>query len=422
MRIQVGIDPGKRTHQVCFLREGRTEGRPLAIPNDRKGFQELAAILEAYQGQGHLVEAGIEPSGHYWENLGYFLQDQGYLVKLINPFHVSRYKEILDNTPTKTDAKDSKIIATLLHQGRTLSANLPRSPYAELRRLTSLRLDLLQERRRLRCKLHVWVDRFFPEYQTLMSDLAGPTSLGILKKYGSPDKIARTSEEELAGELRRLSRGRLGWSRARELKEQAAHSVGQTVSPQAAALALELLTGKLWRIRQEVNRVERAIRKLLPQLPEAVDLQTIPGVGWWGAAVFLGEVGPVSQYPGARSIEKLAGLNLCEQSSGAKQGERHISRRGRSTLRQLAYQLAVGGLRHNEEFKEYYEEKLARCGEKTKALVALGAKILRVMYGVAKSGRGYVPLAQRREEYEQRRWLKGGQGNADLGSLRGPQG
>lgn len=405
MRIQVGIDPGKRTHQVCFLCEGRTEKRPLVISNDREGFQQLVAILETYQRQGHLVEAGVEPSGHYWENLGYFLQDQGYPVKLVNPFHVSRYKEILDNTPTKTDPKDSRIIATLLHQGRTLQANLPRGLYAELRRLTSLRLDLLQERRRLRCKLHVWVDRFFPEYRTLWSDMAGPTSLGILKKYGSPEKIAQASVEELAGELRRLSRGRLGETRARELKAKAAHTVGQTVSPRAAKLELELLTEGLGRLRLQVKGVERAIRKLLPQLPEAVHLQTISGVGWWGAAVFLGEVGPVSQYPGARSIEKLAGLNLCEQSSGAKQGERHISRRGRSRLRQLAYQLALGGPNHNQEFKEYYEEKLARCGNKTKALVALGAKILRVMYGVAKSGRGYVPLAQRREEYEQRRWL-----------------
>lgn len=408
MRVHVGIDPSKQRHQVCFLAEGLARDRSLIIANDREGFQRLLDRLNAYCIQGHQVELAIEPSGHYWENLGYFLQEQSYESQLVNPFHVSRYTEIWDNTPTKTDRKDSRIIATLLWEGRTLHNNLPHGPYAELRRLTHLRRDLLQERRRLRSKLHVWIDRYFPEYHRLFSEVAGPSSLGVLAKYGSPQRIAQAAIAELSGELKRLSRGKLGETKARQLQKQAAQSVGQTIAPRAAHLELKLLVKKIRQNREEIKQVEREIRGVLQELPEAEWLETIPGVGRWGVAVFLGAVGPVERYRNGRSVEKLAGLNLSEQSSGARRGARHISRRGRSDLRQLAYQLALAGIRHNGEFREFYERKLGRGAAKVSALVALGAKILRVMYGVVKSGQGYRPLVERQREYE--RGLGAGRG------------
>ncbi|MFQ5924044.1 MAG: IS110 family transposase [Anaerolineales bacterium] len=405
MRILVGIDPSKQHHQVSFLADDpRRNGhrpRQLTITNDHSGFQRLLDRLNTYQAQGDHVEVAIEPSGHYWENLSYFLHDHGYPPQLVNPFHVSRYTEIWDNTPTKTDPKDSQLVATLLREGRTLYNNLPQGAYAELRRLTTVRRDLLQERRRLRVKLHVWVDRYFPEYRRLFSDLAGPTSLGILAKYGGPKRIAQTPQAELAQAVKQLSRGKLGETRARQLKEQAAGSVGQTRAPRAAQLELKLLIAKIRQNGLQVKQVEEAIQRTLRELSEAQRLETIPGVGWRSVAVFLGVVGPVSRYPRARSIEKLAGLNLWERSSGKHQGERHISRRGRSDLRQLAYQLAVCGMRHNDEFRAFYEEKLKRSGVKLKALVALGAKMLRVMYGVAKSQQRYKRLAERQQERNQ---------------------
>jgi transposase len=243
--------------------------------------------------------------------------------------------------------------------------------------------------------------------------------LGILAKYGCPQRIVEVAAAQLSRDLKELSRGKLGRARALKLQEQAARSVGQTVAYRAAEVELQLLIERFQQNREELKLVEQQLRLVLEELPEAGLLQTIPGVGWWGAAVFLGEVGPVGRYRGGRSVEKLAGLNLSEHSSGTQRGERHISRRGRSGLRQLAYQLALGGIRHNEEFRLFYERKLLRGSPKVSALVALGAKVLRVMYGVVKSGQGYRPLDVRQMEYES---SGAGRRNADLTSLRGPSG
>jgi transposase len=37
---------------------------------------------------------GMEPTGHYWLNLAYFLKAKGYDVVLVNPMHVKNLKKI----------------------------------------------------------------------------------------------------------------------------------------------------------------------------------------------------------------------------------------------------------------------------------------------------------------------------------------
>lgn len=47
------------------------------------------------------VVVGIEPTGHYWMNLAYFLDQYGIPLVMVNPMHVKRSKELDDNLPTK---------------------------------------------------------------------------------------------------------------------------------------------------------------------------------------------------------------------------------------------------------------------------------------------------------------------------------
>ena len=330
-----------------------------------------------------------------FENLGYRLLEEGYVVQLVNPFHVSRYKEIFDNSPQKDDRKDGQIIATLVKEGRSLHNNLPVGGYAELRHLTHLREHLLKEGTRLRNWLHRWVDRHFPEYSELFSDLFGATCLGLLEKHGGPQGMAQAPVEELTGVIRSLSRGKLRHKRAQEVQARAARTVGQTAAPRAGRAELNWLLRRIGTWQKEVKEVERLIKEGLILREEDKYLQSIPGVGWWGAAVFLGEVGDIGKYPRARSIEKLAGLNLWRVQSGKMESKLKITHRGRSLLRKMAYQLAVSGTHGAEEFREFYQRKLKRGRPKVSALVALSAKILRVMYGVVKNEEEYRPLKER---------------------------
>ena len=64
------------------------------------------------------VVPGMEPTGHYWFNLGKFLQDNEMKPVLVNPHHVKKSKELDDNNPTKNDRKDPKVIAGLVKEER----------------------------------------------------------------------------------------------------------------------------------------------------------------------------------------------------------------------------------------------------------------------------------------------------------------
>ncbi|WP_338113076.1 IS110 family transposase [Paenibacillus artemisiicola] len=57
----------------------------------------------------------------------------------MNPLHVKRTKELDDNSPTKNDVKDARVIAQLVKDGRYAVPSLPQSVYAELRETTKIR-------------------------------------------------------------------------------------------------------------------------------------------------------------------------------------------------------------------------------------------------------------------------------------------
>lgn len=390
----VGIDTSKNSHQVSFHNPTEIK-KDLKIGNNREGFEELTKRLKSYRSEGYRMKVACEPTGHYWENLGYKLKEENFELKLINPFHTSRYKEIFDNTPQKDDVKDSRIIAQLLSQGNTLHENLPKGPYAELRELTNQREDLLEEKSRLRNKLDKWLDRHFPEYPKLFSDLFGKTCLGVLKEYLGPEKISEASLDKLTEKVISLSHGKLREGRAKEIKDRAEETIGHTIAPKAAQVRLLHLLTRIDSFQERINKVEEMIDQRLDELEQSTYLQSIPGVGWWGAAVFLGEVGDPTRLPRAKSVEKIAGLNLYRTQSGKTKSKLSITKRGRSTLRKVAYQLAVSGINNNREFSQFYERKLDRGKAKMSALVALSAKILRVMYGVVKNEENYRPLEER---------------------------
>lgn len=390
----VGIDSGKDKHHVSLLNPSRVK-KDLEIENDREGFEQLAEKLNTYRSKDYQVTVACESSGHYWENLGRYLKGKNFKVKLVNPFHTSRYKEIIDNSPQKDDKKDSQIIAQLLKEDYTLHENLPQAPYGELRELTHLREDLLEDRSRVKNRLHKWLDRHFPEYPKLFSDLFGTTCLGLLREYKEATGFRDVPLEKLSEKIHSLSRGQLGENRARTIKKRAAETIGNTIAPKAARVKLNHLLSRINALLDKINQVEEMIENQLDKLEESKYLLSIPAVGEWGAGVFLGEVGEPTRLPRARSVVKLAGMNLYKTQSGKSESPLSITKRGRSLLRKMAYQLAVASIGKNREFTNFYQRKRERGKAKQSAWTALGAKILRVMYGVVKNKENYRPLEER---------------------------
>src|SRR5699024_12077140 len=89
---------------------------------------------------------------------------QGIHVVVVNPMKVKRSKEMDDDSPTKNDTKDAKVIAQIIRDGRYHEPTLPEDVYAELREGMKL-YDMIQEdMSSIKAQMHHTLDRYFPEF------------------------------------------------------------------------------------------------------------------------------------------------------------------------------------------------------------------------------------------------------------------
>ena len=83
----------------------------------------------------------------------------------------------------------------------------------------------------------------------------------------------------------------------------------------------------------QLEKVTAVLETETLKVPYAEKLLSIKGVGLITVAGFLSEVGDVRRFDSPKQIQKLAGLELKENSSGKHRGRSSISKRGRKRLR-----------------------------------------------------------------------------------------
>ena len=125
-------------------------------------------------------------------------------------------------------------------------------------------------------------------------------------------------------------------------------------------------------------------------------LESIPGIGTRTACLLLAELGDPLRFATARSLVAYAGLTpeRCESGSSLHK-QSHISRLGSAHVRRLLYMPALSGLRYNPLLKAFFERLVARGKARKAALVACMAKLLRIAYGVLRSGQPFDPAYAR---------------------------
>ncbi|WP_461180037.1 IS110 family transposase, partial [Virgibacillus kimchii] len=138
----VGIDIAMDKHVARAQDDRGVElGKKLVFDNRIHGFQQLLDWISRLQEKNNKSEVivGVEPTGHFWLGLAYYLKAKDIRFVVVNPMHVKKSKELDDNSPTKNDTKDARVIAQLVKDGRYSVPNLLDGIYAELREGIKLR-------------------------------------------------------------------------------------------------------------------------------------------------------------------------------------------------------------------------------------------------------------------------------------------
>ena len=394
--LVVGIDIGKETHYArAFDYRGIELARLLKFSNTDQGFERLDQWMRDICKQQEKTEiiAGFEPTGHYWFVLGDHLKRQGHKLAIVNPFHVKRTKELDDNSPTKNDRKDPKTIAMLVKDGRYREVYIPDDIYQELREAVSERERLQEQLTSIHNRVVRWLDIRFPEFTTVFKDWRRNASLITLRSFPTPEKVMEMGIDKIVETWRKQMK-RASLKRAEALVKAASRSVGRTSGKVASEASLQNLLAEYDLYCQQYDKQEQLMQDLLMQVPNADKLLDIKGVGLITAATFVGEVGDISRFQDPRQIQKLAGLNLVENSSGKHKGKTTISRRGRRRLRHSLFFSMIAMLGKNQEFRLLHQRNLTRENNplnKMQSIIALCGKLIRVFFAILTKGVDYSP-------------------------------
>lgn len=393
--LVVGVDIAKKIHWARVMYQGQTVGKAFPFENTKEGFEKFVEAINARKQElgAHSIVVGMEPTGHYFKPLAYYLQDSGICtLVLVNPFHVNRSKEFDDNSPSKNDRKDARLIAKLVSQGNYFEASLNYGVWAELRTTNVNRLQLTKKRWQLKNQLITVLDQYFPEFSEVFKDVLGKGARYTLTHYPFPQEIISVSEQSLCDGLKEATHNRVGQKRAQRLREAALMSVGMQEGKTGARLQISHLVEELELIQRQLKETENALAEQMEQTGLAEYLTSIPGVGMISAAAFIAEISNPDNYDNYKQIQKKAGLNLKENSSGQHKGKTTISKRGRPTLRQLMYQIAFVAVAKNQEMKAVYEYLITRPQNplaRKQALIAVAVKLMKIMLAVCKNRECY---------------------------------
>ena len=392
----IGIDVGSETHfaRAFDWRNYEYSKKPLEFSNNEAGFVTFKAWMEdiAEKHGKDVVIPGMEPTGHYWFNLGAYLQDNGMKPVHVNPHHVKKSKELDDNNPNKNDRKDPKTIAALVNEGRFSYPYIPTGIYAEIRNLSNLRSQTQEEITRIKNRIARWFSIYFPEIKDVYKNPDSVSGLMVLKEAPLPQDIVKLGVDGINKIWRDAKLRAAGPKRAKTLLTAAEHSIGSHEAPDSARIELRNLLNdyEIYRTREE--ELMDMIEQKLSEIPYIDKLLEIKGIGLKTVSGFIAEVGDITRFDDPKQLQRLAGYAIVECSSGKHKGESHISYRGRKRLRYVLYEAAISLIARNEEFKEvyrYYRTRKENPLKKMQSVIAVACKAIRIFYAILTKGVTY---------------------------------
>ena len=103
-------------------------------------------------------------------------------------------------------------------------------------------------------------------------------------------------------------------------------------------------------------------------------------------ARIFAETGPINDFVSCRKLLRYAGMNIRTKQSGLQKGKDKQSKKGRCRLRSVLAQASLRLVVKNGLYGDYYHAKKAQGMPGLVAISAVARKLLKLLYGLEKSG------------------------------------
>jgi len=381
----VGLDVAKAEIVVVIRWPDGGFERPCSVRNPTE-IGLLVELLCLLRDTCDSLIIGLESTGTYSESVRFSMTQASLEVHRLSGKGVSDYKEIFDGVPSQHDGKDAAMIAELAHFGK--GTPWPYTPLSETEQAMKHQVARLSC---FRNQSNQWVGRLeamlakhWPELTSLLT-LSRVSLQKLCQHYGSP--AALIQDDHAREQLRQWGGCLLTFAKIDAILESARTTSGLPMSASEIAW-LQEIASEVLRCQQEINLCEKKLQALAkshePMRP------FIKAVGAVTLCTLWATVGDPAKYSSSGAFLKALGLNLKELSSGKRNGQLAISKRGPSSARKILFFWALRSAKH-PAIKAWYESfqrvghnknKKGKNSEhrKLKGLVAILRKLCRSLW------------------------------------------
>ena len=385
----LGIDIAKVNHVASLIaKDGSILVKAIKFTNSNEGLQKLIDSISDYdQSQ---IYCAMEATGTYWLSLFSALTDKGFNVSVFNPYQIKSFRGAYTNRKQKNDVIDSILIANFLSFNGIEHASLPNDDLLALKNLTRYRRNLVDNISKAKTQVTGILDKVFPEYSDLFSDIFGEASKQILLNCPTPNEVINFNTRKLANLLKKASRGYHSTNKVREVKNLAKNSFGIKFTGDACSFEIKQLVNQIIFLENQVNELEVKIKDIYSKLDN--HLQSIPGIGEVTAPIILAEIGDINNFSSPSKLTAFAGIDPSENQSGNKKSSNEkTSKRGSPYLRHALFTAAMVASNNDPVMHDYYIKKRAEGKHHYVALTGIERKLLGIIFYVLKENRDYRP-------------------------------
>ena len=390
--LSVGIDVSKEKSTVCAMRPfGEIVVMPFEINHTDSALSELMRMIKRLDTDSKVV---MEATGIYHLPVATFLRENGLFVSVINPYEMKLYRA-QDLRKVKTDKRDSMTIANYgIDKWFDLREFTPQEDvYAELRLLGRQYRFFMESRIEHLLNLTHLLDYTMPGVKACFggwSESSGKDKLcDFVEEYWHYDNITRRSEKKFVEHYQKWTKKKgYQFSETKALQIYSLAKDGIPTIPSNAP-STKMLLLEATRALREVNSALFAIltrmKELAKTLPEYPVVRAMGGVGDVLAVKLIAEIGDVRKFKSGKALIAYAGIDPPPYESGKFIGtERHISKRGSTTLRKIGYEVmrcvkSNGGNRDTAVYDFMLKKEDEGKAKKVAKIAALN-KFLRIYY------------------------------------------
>lgn len=391
--LSVGIDVSKEKSTVCGMRHlGEIVFGPFEIAHTESDLSELARMIVRLDDDARVV---MEATGIYHLPVATFLREQGLFVSIINPYEMKVYRS-QDIRKVKTDKRDSMVIANYgVDKWINLREFTPQEDvYVELRLLGRQYRFFMESRIEQLLNLTHLLDYTMPGLKNCFSgwsEYSGKDKLcDFVEEYWHYDNIIKFSESKFVERYQKWTKKKgyqFSETKAVQIYRLAKEGIPTVPSnaPSTKMLLLEA-TKALREINSALFAILTRMKELAKTLPEYPVVRAMSGVGDVLAVKLMAEIGDTRKYHSSKSLVAYAGIDPPPYKSGKLIGtNRHITKRGSSTLRKIGYEVmrCVKANGRSEDDPAVYDFMLKKESEgkaKKAAKIAALNKFLRIYY------------------------------------------